>query len=100
MDVALTLKRLNEDLSSLIEGGDFEGAEEFLSASLGNHPEYHAFIHFQFGRLYHRWNKLSSAIHHLHHAVDLTIAQGNELYLVSILDELNAVKRRQSDQRP
>ncbi len=100
MDVALALTRLTEDFNALLEDGDFEGAEELLSSALHGQPAARPFLHFQFGRLYSRWNKLTSAIHHLNHAVDLSIAESNSLFLVSVLDELNNVKRRQLDQRP
>lgn len=100
MDVALALTRLTEDFNALLEENDFEGAEELLSAALHNQQAVRPFLHFQLGRLYHRWNKLTSAVHHLTHAVDLSIAEGNQLFLVSVLDELNQVKRQQLDQRP
>jgi len=98
VDAAFTVTRLSEDLSSLIEGGDFEGAEELLSSALGTHPQWTAFIHYQFGRLYHRWNKLSSALSHLNHAVEGSA--GNELFMVQVLDELNSVRKEQRGQRP
>ena len=98
MDATFSLTRLSEDLSSLVEGGDFEGAEEFLSGCLGQYPDMSAYFHFQLGRLYHRWNKLSSAVQHLNFAVDA--AAGNELFLVQVLDELNSVKKVQRVQRP
>ena len=98
MDASFTVTRLSEDLSVLMEDGDFEGAEELLSASLGTHPEWGAFIHFHFGRLYRRWNKLTSAVQHLNQAVDA--AQGNDLFLIQVLDELNQAKRVQHNQRP
>lgn len=100
MDVALALTRLIEEFNALLEDRDFEGAEELLNSALHDQPGARPFLHFQLGRLYHRWNKLTSAVHHLNHAVDLSIAENNSLFLVSVLDELNNVKRRQLDQRP
>ncbi len=100
MDASLTLARLNENVSSLIEDGDFEGAEEMLSAALVESPQHSPFLHLQMGRMYRRWNKLSSAIHHLHHAVEAAQAQGNNLFLIQILDELNIAKKDQRDQLP
>lgn len=98
MDATLTLTRLSEDLAVLLEDGDFEGAEEMLSASLSLHPEWGGFIHFQLGRVYRRWNKLSSAVQHLNYAVDAAV--GNEMFLVQVLDELNQARRDQKLQRP
>lgn len=100
MDAALALARLSEDVSSLIADGDFEGAEELLSGAFTVHSERSAFLHFQMGRLYRRWNKLSSAIHHLHHAVDAAQASGESLFLIQILEELNLAKKVQHEQRP
>lgn len=100
MDAAITLARLSENVSSLIEDGDFEGAEEMIASALVETPQYSPFLHFQMGRLYRRWNKLTSAIHHLHHAVEAAQAEGNNLFLIQILDELNIAKKDQRDQRP
>lgn len=100
MDAAIALARLNETVSTLIEDSDFEGAEEMLSAALIESPQYSPFLHFQLGRMYRRWNKLTSAIHHLHHAVEAAQAEGNNLFLIQILDELNIAKKDQRDQRP
>lgn len=98
MDAAFTLARLSEELAQLLEDEDFAGAEEFLSSHLGAHPQWAAFIHFQLGRLYRRWNKLTSAMNHLHHAMDAAFK--NELFLVQVLEELNSVRREQKEQRP
>jgi uncharacterized protein HemY len=98
LDAALTLTRLSEDLALLLEEGDFSGAEELLSATLGQHPEWGGFIHFHLGRVYRKWNKLSSAVQHLNYAVDAAV--DNELFLVQVLDELNQARRDQNLQRP
>lgn len=100
VDAAFALARLNESAAALMEDGDFEGAEELLSAAFIEHPKFTPFLHFQMGRLYRRWNKLTSAIHHLHHAVEATQAQGQDLFLIQILEELNLAKRDQSSQKP
>ncbi len=100
MDAAFALARLTENVNSLLEDGDFAGGEELLEAALARHPDLSPYLHFQLGRLYRRWNKLTSAIHHLHHAVEGAQAGGERLFLIQILDELNLAKRDQHDQRP
>lgn len=100
MDVAFTLTRLTENVNALIEEGDFAGAEQSLVAALAEYPGYSAFLHLQIGRLYRRWNKLTSAIHHLHHAVEAAQAANENLILIQILDELNQAKNHQRSQRP
>lgn len=81
-----------------MEESDFEGAEELLSSALGSHPEWAGFIHFHFGRVYRRWNKLSSAVQHLNRAVEAAV--GNELFLIQVLDELREARKAQVEQRP
>jgi uncharacterized protein HemY len=98
VDAAFTLTRLSEDLALLLDENDFEGAEELLSACLARHPEWQGFIHFHLGRVYRKWNKLTSAVQHLNQAVDAAV--GNELFLVQVLDELNQAKKAQVTQRP
>lgn len=100
MDASFTLTRLSEEFSTLVESGDLEGAEELLFAALGCNPGMAGFIHYHFGKLYKRWNKLSSAVHHLHHAIDVTVGGGNEMFMIQILEELNSVKNEQRGQRP
>ncbi len=100
MDAAFALARLTEDVNALIEDGDFEGGEELLESAFARHPELSTYLHFQMGRLYRRWNKLTSAIHHLHHAVERAQAEGENLFLIQVLDELTLTKRDQQGQRP
>lgn len=82
----------------MLDESDFEGAEELLESSLGAHPEWQGFIHFHLGRLYRKWNKLTSAVHHLNYAIEA--AAGNELFMVQVLDELSQAKKAQVTQRP
>lgn len=100
MDAAFALARLTEDVNSLVEAGDFEGGEAVLEGALAQYADFAPFLHFQMGRLYRRWNKLSSAIHHFHHAVEGAQSRGENLFLIQILDELNLAKKDQLDQRP
>ena len=63
MDAPLTLAGLIEELNVLLEDRDYEGGEELLSQAFGQLPPRHeAFLHFQFGKMYVRWNKMSSAL--------------------------------------
>ncbi len=89
-----------ESFGSLLESGDFEGAEEILASGMGASPKYAPFIHLQYGRLYTRWNKLSSAINHLVKAAELAKAGGDEMFLIQVTEELKWVKKRQSTQTP
>ena len=100
MDASFTLEGLVEEFESLVDTGDFEGAEELLTQALGARPKLEAFFHYQYGRLYSRWNKLSSAQNHLHKAVELAKLTGDDLFAIQVVSELKAVKERQASQRP
>ncbi len=100
MDVTFSLTRITEEVGALIEEGDFEGAEEYLSARLACEPRFQCFIHYQLGRLYRRWNKLSSAIQHFNQAIEGALADRNEIFVAQILEELNLAKSEQRSQKP
>lgn len=100
MDASFTLEGLIEEFESLVASGDFEGAEELLARSLSVRPQLEAFFHFQYGRLYSRWNKLTSAQHHLLKAVELSKIKGDELFTIQVVSELKSVKEKQIAQRP
>ena len=100
MDAAFAITGLIEEFESLIEEGDFEGAEELLAQSLDRAPQLEAFFHFQYGRLYSRWNKLTSAVNHLNRAAELSKSRGDELFTIQVVMELKSVKDRQAAQRP
>lgn len=100
MDVKISLTRLMEEFESLLAGGDFDGAEELLCQHLGRSVRSEPFVHFQFGRLYSRWNKLSSATNHLHRAAELAHDADDEVLCVQILEELKLVRGNQAKQTP
>lgn len=101
MDVAFSASRLMDELNGLLESHDFQGAEELLSQTIGTAPErLHGFFHFQYGRLYVRWNKLTSAVNHLTKAAELAHMAGDEIFLLQVADELRAAKSKQSAQMP
>ena len=101
MDASFTLTGLIEEFNRLLEDSDFEGAEAVLTATLGGAPErYAAFFHYQFGRLYVRWDKLSSAIAHLDQAAELAHASEDEVFLIQVMDELRLARGRQQNQKP
>lgn len=78
---------------------DFEGAEALLTAALETAPgPAGAFVHLQFGRLYREWNKLTSAIDHLHRATE--VAGVDVLMRMQIAEELKMLKHRQAGERP
>jgi hypothetical protein len=90
-----------EELNGLLEAHDFEGAEELLAGGIGAAPErLQAFFHYQFGRVYSRWNKLTSAVNHLTKAAELAHLQGDELFLIQVTDELRSAKAKQTSQKP
>lgn len=100
MDAPLTLAGLNEDLNVLMECKDYEGSEELLSQAMGFMPKHQAFLHFQFGRLYIRWNKISSAINHLGRAAELAKMKEDEALAVQIVEELRNARKVQAEQTP
>lgn len=103
MDVEIPASGLSsiiEDFERHLESGDFEGAEEILAAAIGGQPRLEAFYHFQFGRLYSRWNKLTSAINHLIKSAELAKTAGDEIFLIQVSVELKSAKDRQASQKP
>lgn len=100
MDAQIPAARLIEDFEAHLESGDFEGAEEILAASMGGQPRLEAFYHYQYGRLYGRWNKLTSAINHLAKSAELAKLAGDEIFLIQVSAELKVARDRQASQRP
>lgn len=109
MDASFPVAGLIEEFEALLETCDFEGAEELLAGALsgpgiesgaGISVGLEAFYHFQYGRLYSRWNKLTSAVNHLQRAAELAKSRGDELFVIQVVSELKAVKARQVGQRP
>ena len=74
----LSLGKLVEELGTLLDDQDFEGGEELLSIAMGLMPERAAFLHFQFGKMYVQWNKMSSAVEHLSRSAEIARAAGDE----------------------
>jgi len=100
MDAPLTLTRLIEELNNLLENRDFEGGEELLWQAIGNMPKHEAFLQFQFGKMYVRWNKMSSALNHLAKAAELAQKNGDETLSVQAIEELRQARRIQVEQAP
>lgn len=101
MDASFALTGLIEEFTQSLDQGDFEGAEEILSGALSTLPsQYEAFVHFQMGRLYNRWNKLTSSLNHLSLAAELAHKSQDQLFLLQVREELKAVKNAQTFQRP
>lgn len=106
MDAAFSFAGLSEELGGLLEDHDFLGAEELLTMALGRcrmagaPRKQEAFIHYQFGRLYREWNKLSSAINHLNLAAELAALEADSILLVQIVEELKLARKGQHAQRP
>lgn len=101
MDASFPLARLIEEFGDLLDRRDYQGAEELLAGALGQAPcaEHAAFLHLYYGRLYRRWNKLTSAIHHLNHAAELAAAR-DQFLTIQIVEELRAARQDQDAQRP
>lgn len=98
MDAEISPSGLIEELDALVESGDFEGGEEVLARALaGAAGSMAAFYHFQYGRLYTRWGKLSSAIAHFHQAIDHST---DALFTMTVAQELRVVRERQMAERP
>ena len=70
MNGAFEESALSEEVLHLVANRDYDGAEELLYQALGRFPTQSTFIHFQFGRLYGQWNKLSSALAHFNLAIE------------------------------
>lgn len=100
MDATYTLARLSEELSGLLEECDFEGAEELLTSAMGSLPKHEPYLHFQLGRVYSRWNKLSSAVLHLSKAAELAHVSENEMLMAQVIEELSRTKKKQFTQMP
>jgi hypothetical protein len=100
MDAPLTLAGLIEEFNDLVENKDYEGGEELLSFAMGTLPKHQAFLNFQMGKMYVRWNKMSSALAHLGKAAELAKQSDDEVLAVQIVEELRFARRVQSEQQP
>lgn len=100
MDVTFSLARLIEEFNALCEAQDFEGAENLLTRALTRHPEHDAFLHYQFGKLYSQWNKMSSAVGHLTKAAELAHSKRDEIFMIQVTEELKHARKRQMQQTP
>lgn len=102
MDVALTLEGLISDLNDLLEVDDFEGAEALMLIALASplHIEREYFLHYQLGRVYSQWNKMSSSIAHYGLAAELAYQRADEVFLLQIREDLKSAKKRQHEQKP
>ena len=99
MDATFDAAQLASAVAEYLDDRDYEGAEVFLTLALVDAPATpRTFLHLQFAKLYREWNKLTSALDHLHRAVEI---EGVDVFLrVQILDELKSLKSRQTAQRP
>lgn len=100
MDVEIPFEGLMLALSDLVEAGDFEGAEDHLNSCLAEASQYEALLHLEFGRLYLRWNKMSSAIAHLNRAAEAAYTRGERAVLLQVRMELKSAKLAQAEQKP
>jgi len=101
VDAPFTLTGLIEELTGLLEEKDYEGGEELLSQAFGSLPAKHeGFIHYQFGKMYVRWNKMSSALVHLGKAAELSKMNGDEMLMVQVIEEIRHARKLQSEQDP
>jgi hypothetical protein len=94
VDVAIASARLETLVAEFLARSDFEGAENLLLDSLSSEPA--EVVHLQLGRLYLRWNKLTSAVNHFHHA----LATADEPLVREILRDLDRARALRSEQRP
>lgn len=100
MDASLSLTGLIEEYNALLEARDFEGAEGILARALSAPSQFEPFIHFQMGRLYTEWNKMTSAVNHLSKAAELAALAKDQMFLLQVTEELRRAKRLQSLQMP
>jgi len=102
VDAAFSLAGLVEELGALLDAEDFEGAEELLTRALtaSGGSKYDPFLHFQIGRVYIKWNKLSSALQHLGLAAEMAKLRDDEVLLFQVLEEFKSAKGLQLGQRP
>lgn len=101
--VSILLEEVDRHLSGPPGGVDWTGAEEILGAALGrkNLKAYRALLHYEFGRLYQRWNKLSSAVSHYERALDELVRPRSERqFRLIILQELRSAREAQASQQP
>lgn len=101
MDASFSPSGLIEELNGLIDDGDFEGAEEVLTSALASAPaRYESFFHYQLGRIYSKWNKMTSAVNHLSRAAELAHSSGDEIFLLQVSEELRSARAKQDLQKP
>jgi hypothetical protein len=100
VDAPLTLEGLISELNDLLDLEDFEGAEALLLMSMAAHAEREFFLHYQLGKVYSRWNKMSSAIAHYTKSAELAHERADEVFLIQIREDLKTAKRRQAEQKP
>jgi hypothetical protein len=91
---------LIEEYQRLLGSRDFEGAEDLLAAALGGSPKIDGHLHFQLGRLYVQWNKLTSALNHLLKAAELAKGAGDEIFVLQVMEEIKLAKQMQLRQCP
>ncbi|MGE4132260.1 MAG: hypothetical protein AB7F86_11520 [Bdellovibrionales bacterium] len=96
----MTAVELFEAIRKYEADKDLEGAEEFLLHLAGEKREWLALIHLELGRLYARWNLLTSSIHHFHAAVEAALENQDQILLPQILAEIAAAREKQKAQRP
>jgi hypothetical protein len=101
VDAAFSPSGLIEEIAGLLAEGDFEGAEEVLTGALTSAPSrYESFFHYQLGRIYVKWNKMTSAMNHLSRAAELAHSAGDEFFLLQVSEELRAARAKQEAQKP
>lgn len=100
MDAAFPVEGLIQEFGQLLDARDYEGAEELMVAALATPSQFEALLHYQLGRLYRRWNKMTSALNHLTRAAELAQAGGERIFLIQIMDEYRAAKDAQTRQTP
>lgn len=100
MDVEISPEGIVSGFNELLEASDFEGAEAHLMLQLGQASQFEALVHFQFGRLYIYWNKMSSAVSHLTQAAEIAFRENDRTLLALIQSELKSAKQKQLLQRP
>ena len=84
----------------LLECEDFPGAEEVLAQLLVVSPHMEIKVHFEYGRMYVRWNKLSSALQHYLLAAEKAHQAQDFLLLAQINMEIKHARHQQKEQRP
>ncbi len=100
MDATLALAGLIEEFNSLAGAEDFDGAEQLAASAFGRDLRTDSYLHYQLGRMYAQWNKLTSSINHFTKAAELAKSGGDELFVLQVVEELKLAKSRQLKQAP